>query len=54
LKQSNVIIKESRTSFLRSYKKEEILDDKTFNFWKNELQKELPTFWESMNNSPKR
>ena len=24
------------------------IDDSTFNQWKNELQKELPNFWQSM------
>ncbi len=32
-------------------RKVEELDDYTFDLWKNELKKELPVFWESMNNS---
>ena len=39
---------ESR-SFFRTIKKETEIDDKTFYMWKNELQRDLPAFWESMN-----
>ena len=35
-------------SFLRNNKQGTELDDSTFNMWKSELQKELPSFWESM------
>lgn len=27
------------------------MDESTFNIWKNELEKELPSFWEDMNNN---
>lgn len=36
-------------NFFRNFKKEEEIDDSTFDQWKNELQKDLPEFWESMN-----
>ena len=36
-------------SFFRNFKKEEEIDDVTFDQWKNELQKDLPEFWHSMN-----
>lgn len=48
LNKSIVMFKEKRTSFLGSYKRDEKLDDETFNVWKTELLKELPSFWESM------
>ena len=35
-------------SFFRNFKKEEEIDDYTFDQWKTELQKEIPNFWESM------
>jgi len=54
LNKSIVILKEPRTSFFNSIKKEEKLDDQTFNIWKNELLKELPDFWESMSESRSR
>jgi len=38
----------NRTKILRGSKKVGYLDDSTFTIWKSELQKELPSFWESM------
>lgn len=35
--------------FFRNFKKEEELDDYTFDQWKLELQKEIPNFWEAVN-----
>jgi len=35
-------------------KKEGEIDDSTFNMWKSELQKELPSFWEEMTELKKR
>ena len=35
-------------SFLKSFKTDVGIDDSTFNIWKMELQKELPTFWDSI------
>jgi hypothetical protein len=49
-----VILKEPRTSLFGNYKKEEKLDENTFNIWKSELLKELPAFWESMSESRKK
>ena len=37
-------------SFFRNFKKEEEIDDLTFDQWKTELEKDLRPFWESMNN----
>jgi len=54
LKQNSVLLRETRTSFLGNYKKEEKLDDNTFSIWKSELLKELPSFWESMSESKKK
>ena len=47
LKEDNIITPEAR-SFFKNIKREEELDDSTFDMWKLELQKDLPTFWESM------
>jgi hypothetical protein len=30
------------------YKQEDDIDEHTFNIWKMELQKELPSFWDAM------
>lgn len=41
----------SKTKYLkifRNIRNEADIDEKTFNTWKSELQKELPSFWESM------
>jgi len=44
--------KKNHTVFVTNTpRKVEGLDDYTFDLWKNELKKELPVFWESMNNS---
>jgi len=37
-----------RSKFIAGFIGEEELDDNTFNMWKSELQKELPSFWDSM------
>jgi len=44
---------DARVNFIKNNKDIE-LDDSTFNMWKNELEKELPGFWESMNGGFKR
>jgi hypothetical protein len=56
LNKTTVLLKEPRTSFLVNVniKKEERLDDQTFNVWKTELLKELPLFWEEMSQSKKK
>jgi len=35
-------------NFFKNLKREEEIDDLTFDRWKTELQKDLPAFWESM------
>jgi len=35
--------------FFRNFKKEEDIDEPTFDQWKNELQKDLPEFWQTLN-----
>ena len=47
--EKSILIQEPRTSFFGIIKREEELDESTFNVWKSELQKELPVFWEEMN-----
>jgi len=37
-------------SFFGRIKKEEDIDEFTFINWKSSLQKELPSFWQDMNN----
>jgi hypothetical protein len=46
--EKSILIQEPRTNFFGIIKKGD-LDEKTFNFWKSELQKELPNFWQEMN-----
>ncbi len=48
VEKNNDMIPKSRTSFFRIVKREEELDESTFNMWKSELEKDLPGFWESM------
>jgi hypothetical protein len=40
--------KGTRTKYFKNIKREEDIDDFTFHVWKSELQKELPSFWESL------
>ncbi len=42
------IQKKNRSKFFHNIKKDGFIDDQTFYNWKSELQKELPSFWESM------
>ena len=35
-------------NFFKNLKRKGEIDDFTFHQWKTELQKDLPTFWESM------
>jgi hypothetical protein len=44
LNESKLVLEEKRQKFFRPS-----IDDETFLLWKDELQKELPSFWESMN-----
>jgi len=45
---SDNVLENTRNGFFKNIRKEEDLDDFTFNMWKTELQKELPSFWEAM------
>ena len=45
---NNDILQDTRTSFFGRIRREEELDDSTFNNWKTELEKDLPSFWEEM------
>lgn len=40
--------KDNYTKILGNMKRKADNDDKVFMMWKSELQKELPSFWESM------
>ena len=48
LKKNEGMQKEIRPKFLLNTRRENDIDDSTFNIWKSELQKELPTFWEQV------
>jgi hypothetical protein len=43
-----VVLQDSRTIFFNNSKEKVEVDDFTFGIWKSELQKELPSFWESI------
>ena len=47
LKRNHLFDNELQTHLIKNINKEE-LDESNFNLWKLELQKELPMFWESM------
>ena len=51
MKEINKKTKDVRKNFFKGLRKEEYLDESTFYVWKTELQKDLPTFWESMTGS---
>jgi len=36
------------SKFIIGFKGEADIDEHTFDIWKSELQKELPSFWDSM------
>ena len=40
---------ETRSKFFMNIRREEGIDEFTFDMWKLELQRELPVFWEMMN-----
>jgi len=48
MERDNDRLQDTRTSFFGMIRREEELDDSTFNNWKTELEKELPSFWEEM------
>lgn len=52
LKRNHLFNHELHTYLIKNINKEG-LDDSTFGLWKLELQKELPMFWESMDESIK-
>ena len=45
--------KSSRVRFFTNISKDGDIDESTFKIWKSELQKELPQFWQSINQSRK-
>ena len=47
LKRNHLFNDELQTHLIKNLNNEE-LDDSTFSLWKSELQKELPMFWESI------
>ena len=47
-KDNEGMLMENRTKFFRNGRREGEIDETTFTIWKTELQKELPSFWESM------
>lgn len=51
LKENSKKTKEAHKTFFKGLRKEGDLDESTFDIWKSELQKDLPTFWESMTDS---
>jgi hypothetical protein len=48
MKGNNWLQNGKRTPLLRNKKSERDIDDTTFHLWKSELQRELPSFWESI------
>jgi len=49
MEKDNIMLQDSRTSFFGRIKREEELDETTFDDWKSELERGLPSFWEEMN-----
>jgi len=47
MKRIHLFNNELQTQLIKNKNQEE-LDDSAFTLWKSELQKELPMFWESM------
>ena len=48
MEKNDDLLQDTRTSFFGMIRREEGLDDSTFNNWKAELEKELPSFWEEI------
>jgi len=48
------MLKDPRTSFFGKRKKIEKMNNNTFKEWKTELQKELPSFWESVSETKRK
>ena len=49
MKKNELTLDETRDSFFSNFRREEDLDEQTFDMWKGELQNQLPGFWEQMN-----
>ena len=47
MKRNHLFNNELQSKLIKNINNEEI-DDPTFTLWKSELEKELPMFWESM------
>ena len=45
----NRVLNTTRNGF---FKKDNAIDDEMFHEWKNELEKEIPTFWEEIVKKP--
>lgn len=54
LKENNGKINNTRKNFFKGIKKERVLDGRTFDIWKTELQNNLNTFWESFSDTGRR
>lgn len=48
MEENSWMSKNKYIKFFKNIKSEGDIDENTFNIWKSELQKELPSFWESM------
>ena len=48
MEENSWMSKKKYIKILSRIKNESDIDENTFNMWKSELQKELPSFWESM------
>ena len=48
LKENKGMQQQTRSKFFMNINREEDIDEYTFNMWKSELQRELPSFWDSM------
>ena len=49
LKKNNLYNQDPKPSLFRNFMRESDMDDSTFHEWKSELLKELPAFWEQIN-----
>ncbi len=54
LSKKNKISKNTRNRIINSLKREDELDEFTFDLWKNELKRDLPNFWESIGDLKKK
>jgi len=48
LKEDNGMQQKKNSKYFINLNREEDIDERTFEIWKSELQKELPSFWDSM------